>query len=54
MKLRDARDDKSGSFSGCCSRSEMAGMCFDAAQVGSCRSKVKYRVFDDCSAGLPL
>jgi hypothetical protein len=27
MKLRDARDDKSGSFSGCCSRSEMAGMC---------------------------
>jgi len=53
MKLRDAGDDKSGSFSGCCSRSEMAGM-FNAAEVGSCRSKIKYRVFDDCSAGLPL
>jgi len=32
--------------------SEMAGMWFDA--VGSCRSKIKYCVFDDCTAGLPL
>jgi len=29
-------------------------MWFDAAQVGSCRSKIKYCVFDDCTAGLPL